>query len=433
VIALSIPHKELGAAMADRGIGDNGGPPLQKFTAKHKVDRIREVLEMDITPSQKCVGIGIIVEADGDGIAAELSTKRLLTYASVSDRETVYRATKVLKEQSVAEAIKVKGKPNSYRVLPPKVIDSIVDAYNQSRAEFAELASGSPVEPDMGDPMKPDGSSSSSGRVSPDMGVGSNPTGGVKPVGSDPACRPEPDRSSVQNGREGGTIGGEPRNNPTQSQLHTHTDALARSTPSWFVSDDGGFEGLVFELTGLDVEGLKQAYVHLEWPGDLVAADQFFAREFDRSGEKPTPKQRLAGLHLYLAKQNRKVAELRRTYELLTAGKGQRRPAQPIAPAEPPSCWFDGEARLQIANGFKTELLEAVGGDEIRLREELDKAGGWVGVNVRGPQLLAKVRSRVLDQVKGRDQQESKDAKRSAAVRDAMAKAEQARGMRRNG
>jgi Fe2+ or Zn2+ uptake regulation protein len=419
-----------------RGIGDNGGPPLQKFTAKHKVDRIREVLEMDITSSQKCVGIGIIVEADGDGIAAELSTKRLQTFASVSDRETVYRATKVLKEESVAEAIKVKGKPNSYRVLPPKVIDSIVDAYNQSKADIAELTSGSPVEPDMGDPVKPDGFSSSSGRLSPDMGVGSNQTGGLNHVGSDPACRPEPDRSSVQNGREGGTIGGEPRNNPTQSQLHTHT--VARPAVAWAVSEDGGFEGKAFELTGLEVDGLKAAYTHLDWPGDLVAADQFFAREFDRADYWPPQMQsRLAGLHTYLNKQNKKTIEMRRAYELLAAGKGQtqRKPAKPIAPEEQPSCWFDNEGRLHVANGFKTELLATVGGDEIRLREELDKAGGWVGASVRGPQLYAKVRSRLIDQVKGKVQPsaEDRDARRTAAVRDAMAKAEAARGARRNG
>ena len=181
--------------MTDRGIGDNGGPPLQKFTAKHKLDRIREVLDMDITAQQKCVGVGIIVEADADGIAAELSTKRLQTFASVSDRETVYRATKVLKQESVAEAIKVKGKPNSYRVLPSKVIDSIVDAYNQSKVDHAELAWGSPVEPDMGSPVKPDGSSGSPSRLPPDMGVSPNPTSGSNHVGSNPACRSEPDMS----------------------------------------------------------------------------------------------------------------------------------------------------------------------------------------------------------------------------------------------
>lgn len=135
-------------AERERGIGDNGGPKMEKFTAAKKIDRIREVLEMDITAHQKCVGVGIIVEADTDGIAAELSTKRLQTFASVSDRETVYRATKVLKEEQVAEAIKVKGKPNSYRVLPSSVVDAIVDAYNYAKDEAIYADVSSPLKPD---------------------------------------------------------------------------------------------------------------------------------------------------------------------------------------------------------------------------------------------------------------------------------------------
>ncbi len=176
----------------ERGIGDNGGPKLEKFTAKHKIERIREVLGMDITAAQKCVGIGIVVEADTDGIAAELTTKRLQTMASVSDRETVYRATKVLKEESVAEPIKIKGRPNSYRILPPKVIDSIVEAYNQSKAGPAKPDEGSPVKPDGMPSPHPVGSHPTTGSEH----VGSNPTGGSQPVSSNPTCRVSPDHPS---------------------------------------------------------------------------------------------------------------------------------------------------------------------------------------------------------------------------------------------
>ena len=220
----------------------------------------------------------------------------------------------------------------------------------------------------------------------------------------------------------GGTIGGEINNYP--SKYNTHSPERG----SWNISEDGGFEGRVFELSGADVEGLKKVYLHLEWPAELVAADQFFAREFDRVNFWPAMDSRLAGLHMYLAKQNRKVVELRRSYEALATSKGHRKPAEPIAPTEPPSCWFDpADARLHVANGFKTELLDAVGGDEIRLRLELDKAAGWIGVNVRGPQLLAKVRSRVVEQVKGgrfaaADDPQAKRARREKALDEAAAK-----------
>jgi hypothetical protein len=174
--------------MSDRGIGDNGGPPLQKFTAKHKIDRIREVLDMDITAHQKCVGVGIIVEADADGIAAELSTKRLQTFASVSDRETVYRATRVLEDKEVTKAIKVKGKPNSYRVLPPAVMEAIVEAYNQVKT--------SRVEPDTPSPVKPDTPVGSNPTAPETEAVGSHPTTPSNPVGSEPTGRVFPDEPS---------------------------------------------------------------------------------------------------------------------------------------------------------------------------------------------------------------------------------------------
>ena len=232
-------------------------------------------------------------------------------------------------------------------------------------------------------------------------------------------CGSQP-ATTVQNPVEGGTIGGEPRNNPTQSKSHTHT--VARGD-GWYLAEDGGFEGKAFELTGIDVDGFKKVYIHLEWPADLVAADQFFAREFDRRGFWPPMESRLAGLHTYLNNQNRKTLELRRSYEAVAASKGIPKPAKPIVPTEQPSCWFDDEGRLHVANGFKSELLEAVNGDEIRLQDELARAAPWVGTGTRGPQLFAKVRARVIEQVRGKSPPagESKDAKRSAAVERAMA------------
>src|SRR5688572_5041890 len=100
-------------------IGHNGGPPLQKFTAKRKIERIKEVLGMhDISAAQKCIGVGIICEADGDWITPELSTAELQRYASVKDRETVYRATKKLTAGEVVNPIREEGRPNRYAVLP---------------------------------------------------------------------------------------------------------------------------------------------------------------------------------------------------------------------------------------------------------------------------------------------------------------------------
>jgi hypothetical protein len=206
------------------------------------------------------------------------------------------------------------------------------------------------------------------------------------------------DDTTVQKPSEGGTIGGEPRNNPTQSQ-YTHTEA--RPAVAWVLPEEGGFEGRVFDLSPTEYDGLRQVYDLLEWPADMVAADQFFWREFDRKGISPTMEERNSKLHQYLARRNREVRELRLTLNIAAATKGTRKPAKPIQQEENPSCWFDPDGRLQVANGFGAEMLEVVSGDEIRLRKELDLAGPWVGTGTRGPQLCAKVRARLIEQVSG--------------------------------
>lgn len=206
--------------------------------------------------------------------------------------------------------------------------------------------------------------------------------------------------TNVQKPPMGGTIGGENYNYPSQSNSLSHVPTA--EPPDWVVHADGAVDGRAFEFSALEVEALAKAYNLLEFPGDLIAADQYLARQFDRADVSPDGPERNGRLHTYLAKRNREVREMRLSLGLLK-DKPARKPAQPIVPpAEPPSCWFDDDARLQVANGFKVDLLEMVGGDEDRLRAELDKAAGVVGVNTKGPNLMAKVRSRMTGQMQYR-------------------------------
>jgi hypothetical protein len=178
------------------------------------------------------------------------------------------------------------------------------------------------------------------------------------------------------------------------------------------VSEDGGFEGQVFELTGVEVGALQTTYGYLDFPADLVAVDQFLGRQFSQLEHRPAERDRLARMHTYLAKRNREARELRLRMGIID--KPERKAPAPVAPpAEPPSCWFDDDARLQVANGFRAELLTTLGGNEIQLRDALDEAAGWVGVQVRGPQLMAKVRSQIVKQAKGR---QIEGGKRNAAA-----------------
>lgn len=118
----------------ERGIGDNGGPPLapsQKLSAKIKLIRIQQLLERnDLTAAQKCVGIGIVTSADQDG-NAHITTPQLQTFSSSKDRDTVFRATKKLAEVNFVKKTSSWGKAGVFQVLPSDVIQAVADAFHE--------------------------------------------------------------------------------------------------------------------------------------------------------------------------------------------------------------------------------------------------------------------------------------------------------------
>lgn len=122
----------------DRGIGDNGGPPLapsQKLSAKIKLIRIQQMLERtDLTAAQKCVGIGIVTSADQDG-NAHITTPQLQTFSSSKDRDTVFRATKKLAEVNLVKKTSSQGKAGVFQVLPSDVIQAVADAFHDRRTD----------------------------------------------------------------------------------------------------------------------------------------------------------------------------------------------------------------------------------------------------------------------------------------------------------
>jgi hypothetical protein len=153
----------------ERGIGDNGGPPLapsQKLSAKIKLIRIQQLLERnDLTAAQKCVGIGIVTSADQDG-NAHITTPQLQTFSSSKDRDTVFRATKKLTEVNFVKKTSSWGKAGVFQVLPSDVIQAVADA-------FHERQTGT---------LKPDGVS---GGITGGTSAGKG-SGGQKSEGSEP-------------------------------------------------------------------------------------------------------------------------------------------------------------------------------------------------------------------------------------------------------
>ena len=173
----------------DRGIGDNGGPPITetRLSAKIKLVRIQRILERpDLTSAQKCIGIGIVTAAAANG-DSEVSTKLLQAFSSAKDRETVFRATKKLAEVKLIERVSVRGQAGRYKVLPDEVVEAVAAAFEERQKQSGRV--------------KPDGingdahpkvvgsnpTTQESGRAKPDRSEPTTPESGpVEPVGFNP-------------------------------------------------------------------------------------------------------------------------------------------------------------------------------------------------------------------------------------------------------
>ena len=117
-------------------IGHNHPPP--PLTDKNKVARAKALLERgDLSAAQKCVAAYLVLDASKDGVA-EASTPHLMTVASVSKRDTVFGATKALRDAGIIEKMSTHGKAGRYTLLPDRVVDAVVDAFVAARTGTVE-------------------------------------------------------------------------------------------------------------------------------------------------------------------------------------------------------------------------------------------------------------------------------------------------------
>ena len=166
---------------------DNGAP--RDLTPAVKVARIAALLERtDLTAQQKCVATKLFVEATRKGVA-EVSTVQFLTACSAKDRETVFRATRKLRDLGLIEKSSSKGRLGCYNILPEHVIAAVENAYNQKKTGR--------VEPD----QLADTPSGETGRDDSTRPVGSDLTSRVEPVGLNRTGRVEPDQLSPHGAR----------------------------------------------------------------------------------------------------------------------------------------------------------------------------------------------------------------------------------------
>lgn len=201
-------------------------------------------------------------------------------------------------------------------------------------------------------------------------------------------------------GGKGGVLGESSISTSLSQGAPPRNDAGATLRP-WIVHPDGSFSGTAFDtFTPTEIAGFRSAFSFLEFPAELIAADQFLAAQFelDRSPPEFGSQSRLARLHTYLAKRNREASAA------IEAARDAMRSKAEVANGD---CWF-AEDRLMVANGFKADLMAEVGNDERRLRRTLDKVAASVPIDLKGSALKKVVRGQFARQIDWGEQDERK-------------------------
>lgn len=164
---------------------------------------------------------------------------------------------------------------------------------------------------------------------------------------------------------------------------------IEREPPPFIVHDDGSFSGTAFEhFTATEVASFRLAYEWIDVIPSLIEFDRYLTKKFS---EDNTPFDSPLRMERLLALLRKKNDEAKERVLVMRMGLQDKSSVH-----ESDSCWFTDEGRLMVANGFKAELVEIVGGDEGRLRRVLDKAAGNVPIDLRGKSLLKNVRSAVV-------------------------------------
>ena len=121
--------------------GHNGGPSLKRLTDKEFRSFVKMIVQSRLPGHQKLLSIGVASLSDEDG-RAELGAKDMMRVCSVLKRDTVFAAKRDIAEDGlgIIATVSESGKPNRYHVMPPRVVASIIEAYNARIA-----AGGQPI------------------------------------------------------------------------------------------------------------------------------------------------------------------------------------------------------------------------------------------------------------------------------------------------
>lgn len=137
----------------------NGGPLDRRITDKEFRSLVALIVFSRLPGNQKLLAIGAVSAADANGEAA-LGAKDMKLICSVSKGDTVFSAKKAIAENGlgIVETVTAPGKANRYRIMPPEVVESIINAYNSRRDGDTEPITklGTPPTPKTGTSTHPE-------------------------------------------------------------------------------------------------------------------------------------------------------------------------------------------------------------------------------------------------------------------------------------
>jgi hypothetical protein len=134
-------------ANAQPGIGHNGAPPDIYVREIKKLTAIEAVLKNPkFNQTQALILIGLIVRSDGSYGNAFPGGATLAVYAKVKRTDAVFKALRELEDQFnvIRRESRGQGKSNAYTVIPERVADAVVAAYEERKA--AKLAAAATQE-----------------------------------------------------------------------------------------------------------------------------------------------------------------------------------------------------------------------------------------------------------------------------------------------
>lgn len=167
-------------------------------------------------------------------------------------------------------------------------------------------------------------------------------------------------------GGDGGDYRGGGRKEEVFNNLHSASARVRdvdEEPPAYTLGVDGSFSGTAFEhFTATEIATMRSVFPALDLIPELINADRFFAKEFEKDGTPFESPERRARLHALLSKKNREAFAMIQAMQAVPRAVPQQ--LQPGVLAE--GYVVTDRLRIELTNGVRSEWVQrfAVDGDE---------------------------------------------------------------------